>query len=375
MSLPHASNILVVDDSRTIRTVVEAILRENGVTSIALASDGLEAFNCLEKFTPDLIILDVSMPNMDGLEFCTRLRKSNHPAQDAQIIILTGLDNSDERVRALNAGVSGVLYKNTIQTSLIPTVRNFLQQAQLLKILRSGENISPAHLARAEKMLEFLLPSEELLQKIAKEQLVSIKPLYRPSEALSGDYWFVYPIDSDRVAIFVADYSGHGVTAAVNVFRLHTFMKDYARYHLSPSHILDDLNRYFYPMLPTGEYIVCFLGIVDANHRTMEYAAAGLPPAILAENGRATLLDCSGDVIGAYEDTAYRSLQSSYKEDTHLLLYTDALVEGNAQGNYLFTKDTLETAMEQNPAGIIDTIKKSHHKFDDDLTVLDVHLK
>lgn len=375
MDLLAASSILIVDDSRAIRAVVEALLREAGTHNIATAADGVEAFERIETFTPDLIILDVSMPNMDGLEFCTRLKKSSHPARDAQIIILTGLDNSDERLRALNAGVSGVLYKDAIQESLVPTVCNFLLQAQLLKVLHSGEAITPAHMEQATQMHRSLLPSAQLLQKIAKEQLIDIHYIYRPSKALGGDYWFVTSLDSDRVVLFLTDYSGHGLTAAVNLFRLHTFMTDYARYHLNPAIILSDLNSYFYSRLPIGEYITCFLGIIDTNRCTLEYAASALPPAILAEGGQATFLDCSGSVVGAYEDATYQTHNVSYQANAHLFLYSDALVEGNAQNEYLYTKDTLKNTVEQNAAALLGTIEKSGHKFDDDLTVLSVYLK
>lgn len=102
-------NVLAVDDSRTMRSMIEMTLTEAGI-STHLAEDGLDGLKVLDRVEPDAIITDVNMPNMDGFGFIDEVRKrSDH--QTTPILVLTTESAADMKSRARKAGATGWIVK------------------------------------------------------------------------------------------------------------------------------------------------------------------------------------------------------------------------------------------------------------------------
>lgn len=129
MSKARVANILVVDDDASTRTLLDLILSSGG-HEITLLNDGREALAYLKTNTPDLIVIDVSMPVLDGIEVCARVKKLRRFA-NVPVIVLTSMNDAHTRVRAIEAGASQIIYKPL-------TGKNFLQTVQVL--LGRGED-------------------------------------------------------------------------------------------------------------------------------------------------------------------------------------------------------------------------------------------
>lgn len=350
----------------------------HGAGEVVCAVNGVDAFKKLETFSPDLILLDIEMPEMDGLEFCEKLRRVEAPLRDVSVVVMTGLEKMDDRVRALHLGISGLMHKPIQEPQLLQNVHLCLQKRHLMKKLLESPLIQEADLDLAKQMQSLLLPDEAMLQDYSQRYHMGIQHLYRPSEAMGGDYWMMQPINNHIVAVCVADFSGHGVMAAINTFRLHTFLKEYAKYYASPAEVLKELNGNLHRMLPTGEYLTCFLGFIDMQRNILQYAAAAVPPAVIVQNGKFSILDCSGEPLGAYDDAVYHNHEVPFVTNSTLFLYSDALVERNGQDKILFTATSLlehigKISLNNKRTvcdGIIADIDQSGHHFDDDLTLL-----
>ncbi|MDM8522254.1 response regulator [Desulfococcaceae bacterium HSG8] len=120
MSEKH--KILIVDDDSAIRDTLEALLFQEGY-DLAFAENGSEALEKASELMPDLILLDVMMPDMDGFEVCRRLRADQHLAE-VPVVILTALDDRDSRLEGIEAGADDFLNKPTDRTDLRLRVRN-----------------------------------------------------------------------------------------------------------------------------------------------------------------------------------------------------------------------------------------------------------
>jgi CheY-like chemotaxis protein len=100
--------ILIVEDEQNIRLLVRLVLQNH--YELREAGDGLEALAILADWRPDLALVDVSMPNLDGIELCRRI-KSDPTTQDVRVILVTGLTQNRDRLRGEEAGADGYLKK------------------------------------------------------------------------------------------------------------------------------------------------------------------------------------------------------------------------------------------------------------------------
>lgn len=129
MSSTRVANILVVDDDASTRTLLELILSSGG-HEVTLLNDGREALAYLKTHTPDLIVIDVNMPVLDGIEVCARVKKLPR-FRNTPVIVLTSMNDAATRTRAFDANASEIVYKPL-------TGKNFLQTIQVL--LRGGQD-------------------------------------------------------------------------------------------------------------------------------------------------------------------------------------------------------------------------------------------
>jgi CheY-like chemotaxis protein len=116
--------VLVVDDEPTIRTLVNAILDGSGVRTLE-AADGLEALDMARRHQPDLVLLDVVMPRMDGFTVCQRMKGEKSMAR-TPVLLLTALLQESDRQRARRVGAEGIVQKPFSPAVLRATVEGIL---------------------------------------------------------------------------------------------------------------------------------------------------------------------------------------------------------------------------------------------------------
>ncbi len=328
--------ILITDDEELMRTVMRLHLEEEGYENLVFAENGLEAWNKLlavgEK--PDLAILDVEMPEMNGFELTKRIR--DHPRlKDIPIIISSARKESGFQNKAMAAGASDVLLKPLDPALLSDRVHKQLENRMLIiELTRYRKNLQ-AELGAARRMLEDLLPDKEAREAIREKYGVNLQALYQPSSELGGDWWGVSPLSETRFAIFVVDFSGHGVGPCFNVFRLHTVITtgNVVSPDKAPDEVLSELNKYLASLLPRGQYATMFYGVVDIADNSLTYSAAGSPNPLKAGAG---VLSTRGIPLGLSKTATYDRHKSSFGEGEYLFLYSDALIETpNHEGEYL----------------------------------------
>lgn len=190
-------------------------------------------------------------------------------------------------------------------------------------------------LMAARKMQMELLPSSEAVVEVETRYGVAIDTHFETSSELGGDIWGLFPIDDHRFAVYVADFSGHGVTAALNTFRLHTVIENMVHGRENPGGYLLALNRRLASLLPTGQYATMFYGVVDTSSDMLIYASAACPQPLLADGTTAdvTLADGSGLPLGVTTSATYETRMAPFPTDSLLFLYSDALIECGRETN------------------------------------------
>ncbi|HSK88094.1 MAG TPA: response regulator [Anaerolineales bacterium] len=154
------NTILIVDDDPTARETLVAML-EGESYDLQLAKDGFQALRMLAQLQPDLILLDVMMPGMDGFEVCRRIRSTPQIAE-VPIIILTALDDRDSLLKGIESGADDFLTKPADRRELMARVRTILRLNRYHTLLEQRENIRRT----AERVVA---AQEEERQRISRE--------------------------------------------------------------------------------------------------------------------------------------------------------------------------------------------------------------
>jgi twitching motility two-component system response regulator PilG len=120
--------ILVVDDSPTVRKLITTKLERSGYRVIQ-AVDGLDALEKINSTVPDLVLLDITMPNLDGYEVCKRIR-SNESTKNIPVVMISGKDGFFDKVRGRMVGSSGYITKPFGPETLMKTVESYIKNTQ-----------------------------------------------------------------------------------------------------------------------------------------------------------------------------------------------------------------------------------------------------
>ena len=322
------ARILIADDDPLCRRLVAGVLRGQNFNNLQFADGGLTALQEVRDFRPDLLLLDMQMPDLSGLEVCRRLR-ADPVFADIPILVQTATVDRKKMGELFSGGASDFLSKPVNPSELIARVVVHLERWNSLRELRDYRERISRELEAARRMQFELLPAPAILQDWATASGMRIASYNRSSSELGGDLWGTLPIDDTSFGIFLADFTGHGVNAALNTFRLHALIHEYKALHDDPAALLSMLNERLVRLLPSGQFATFMYVVVDHKAGELRSASAGAPPAILVQGigGRARLCDASGLPLGIVHAVQYRMQHHKFPKDSMLLLFSDGLSE------------------------------------------------
>lgn len=367
--------VLVVDDAEAIRRLIGAVLAAAGISSVTYAADGVEALERVGETVPDLVILDIMMPRMDGFEVCRRLR-ADPRCRRLPILVETALGSPEERTDIFRAGATDVVSKPIHGPELIARVMVHLENRLLVASLENYQDRLKAELGLARSMQEAILPAPAALADVGRRCGLTISGHFEPSSEIGGDHWGLEDLGDGRVAVYTVDFTGHGVTAALNAFRLHSLMHRARPKDDSPAAYLSALNERLAQLLPTGQFATLLYGIVDPAQHLFTYASAAAPNPVVWDGHRALPLDGSGLPAGITPTARYENRVAAFPPGAALLLYSDALLETpDRAGNCLSLEDVAGIMAEahrhpQPMDGLLAAFRQSRDQPQDDLTVV-----
>lgn len=322
------ARIMIVDDEPLSCQLLAGILRKQGFDRLLVAECGRQALERLREFQPDLVLLDMQMPDLNGLEVCERIR-AYAEFVDVPILIQTATVNPKEMGELFAAGGSDFLSKPINPAELIARVFVHLERRVLLGEMRDYRERISSELEAARRMQFEMLPSPIMQQKVAGASGLRIGSYNRSSSEIGGDLWGILPIDHRSFGIFLADFTGHGVTSALNTFRLHALIHEYKALHGEPGQLVETLNERLSKLLPTGQFATFLYVVIDHASEALRMCSAGAPP-LVVKNGlheRARLIQASGVPLGIVSGVQYQEHRCAFGADSLLILYSDGLPE------------------------------------------------
>ena len=379
---PPQKTILIVDDTPINIGVISGALKDTYKTKVATNGEKALAIASGED-KPDLILLDVMMPVMDGYEVCRRL-KANSDTQNIPVIFLTGQTGTEEETRGFTVGAVDYIHKPFSEAVVKARVHTHLM-------------LREAHEQIARRLVEINLELEMARQiqlSILPRDTPKIRGLhivarYLPMTSVAGDFYDFIVVDDKRVGILVADVSGHGLPSALIASMLQVALTAQAAHASEPERVLSGLNQAlcgkFERSFVTAAYV-----FVDMEKKLMTYAGAGHPPLLFSRKsaGKVSAVTENGLFLGMFPEATYASLQLPVQAEDRVVLYTDGIPETKSPSEQEFGTARFIKFMENNRSlavdhfadGLLDELSRWSEQprgqgQQDDITVLTIDFK
>ncbi|MBN1341105.1 MAG: SpoIIE family protein phosphatase [Phycisphaerae bacterium] len=329
----HRVRVLLVDDQAMIGEAVRRMLLSQEDIEFHYCQDPKEALSAAASIGPAVILQDLIMPDVDGLDLVLEYRKQE-TTRLAPLIVLSTKEEADTKAEAFARGANDHLVKLPDPVELIARVRYhsrgciaLLERNEAFDALAMSERALQDELARAADYVRSLLP---------KPMLEPVRTDWRfiPSISLGGDAFDYHQIDENHLAVYLLDVCGHGVgsallsVSAMNVVRSQTLPEaDFRKL----TEVLSGLNRAFPMHQQNNMFFTMWYGVYELSSRKLEYAGAGHPPALIVRRGDVARaveqLESQAPIIGAFPSQEFPSNVWTINPEDRMFVYSDGVYE------------------------------------------------
>ena len=366
-----SAKLLIIDDDEVVRASIAAYLEDSGF-SVLQATNGLQGLEVFERDRPDLVICDLRMPQVDGLELIRRINVFN---TDVPVIVVSGAGVMSDAVEALRLGAADYLIKPLEDLAVLEhSIRRALDRAFLrLENQRYRDELETAN-RELQASLHLLQEDQNAGRQVQMNMLpatpwtvdgLEFAHQIIPSLYLSGDFVDYFRVDERRVAFYLADVSGHGASSAF-VTVLLKFMTTRLLYEsrrngtlpeFKPSDVLGHINRGLINC-KLGKHVTMLGGVIDEETGTLTYSIGGhLPLPVLFSEGEARYLDGRGLPVGLFTEATYMDLQLALPASFSLTLLSDGILD-LLPGDTLKEKEVALPELVSSAGGTLDGLRK-----------------
>jgi sigma-B regulation protein RsbU (phosphoserine phosphatase) len=392
--LDKQTTILVADDDPTTLIVITKLLERSGYDVIAV-NDGLEAIESLEISPPDVIVTDMNMPNLDGIEVI-RIVKSVTEYEDIPVLILTAEDSPEILRTAFELGATDYIRKPISELELLARISAAVrlkvatdQRIQKEKELEANVVAMRKDLEAAGEVQRSMLPKTNVM--IAG---IEVAWHFHPSDDVGGDILNFFPLNNHQVAFYILDVSGHGVPSALFAVSVNSMLLQNTRRggllidhegNAKPPHeVVHELNMLFQMDMDSQKYFTVTYAVLDTENRTIQYTQAGQTPTLHCVNNACEYWHDGDLPVGMIPYTDFTTYTKELKAGSRLYLYSDGIVEAFNNNEEQFGYDRLSQSLQSQQSGTL-TESINHMVNDlehwivgnanqDDITILGIEL-
>jgi sigma-B regulation protein RsbU (phosphoserine phosphatase) len=351
--------VLLVDDAKTNLDILVEGLKSDHKLSLALT--GEMALQIATRSPPDLVLLDIVMPGMDGYEVCRRLRQLPETAE-VPIMFLSSLEEVQDKTRGFEAGANDYLTKPFEMLEVKARVRSLLK-AKAYNDAVKEQIASELRISREIQM--GMLPHD--FAGFERGYRVGFGAVLEPAREVGGDLYGVCAAGPERLVLFIGDVSGKGIPASMFMVRAISLARLLSREVAEPEVILARLNDEVATDNPSGMFVTFLCAVYQPASGKLALANAGhCRPVLLPADGapRWAVKDL-GTALGFERGLKFERTELALQEGDTLILYTDGVSEAfNAQeecyGNERLLADVAEFAGQLAPdlsAGLLQKVR------------------
>ena len=348
-------NILLVDDTPANLRLLSQILAER-CYQVRAATRGERALQTAILAPPDLILLDIRMPGMDGFEVCQAL-KENPKTRDIPVIFISALDDVGDKVRAFEVGGVDYITKPFQFEEVLARVETHLALRRLQRELEASNQKMAQELALAGEVQATFLPDK--MPQIDGWQLsVSLQP----ARETSGDFFDIFAMPDGRLGLLVADVVDKGVCAALFMALSYALFRSFAQqFPGEPERVFDAMNKHILHDTNAQQFVTAFYGILDPRSGVMTYSNAGHPPPLIIGEGYGRMvrwLANTGVPLGVLPECTWQRREVLIAPKDVLFLYTDGVIEAEENPDSPFGMARLLASAKTSLNGTAEAIKR-----------------
>ena len=368
--------ILIVDDAQANVDVLVGALRDE--YKLAVAIDGEGALRSIEKGLPDLVLLDIMMPGIDGYEVCRRLR-AKEATRELPIMFLSSLEDVKDKTRGFEVGANDYVTKPFEILEVKARVRSLLKAKAYADAVKAA---AERDLRIAREIQMGILPAD--VASRVHGTGFDVHALLEPAQQVGGDLYEVLRLGDDRLLVAVGDVSGKGIPAALFMAVTMTLLRSTAHQTAAPEEILRRVNDELLDQNPRGMFVTLQCLVFDLASKRVTCASGGHHQAALVAPGEAPRLvfPSSGRVIGLLPGDEPPAETLDMRPEQTLVLFTDGVSEAFSPDQDLFGEERLLAQLASHPGGsaretatgVLEAVRRhaAGAKQSDDITVVAV---
>jgi serine phosphatase RsbU (regulator of sigma subunit) len=373
--MKETSRILIVDDEPFNVDFLEQELEDMGFQTLS-ASNGREALEVISAESPDLVLLDIMMPEMDGFEVLARLKAENG-YQHIPVIIISAMSDMQSVVRGIELGAEDYLPKPFDEVLLQARINSALEKKRL-------RDVEQAHLKNLQRELEIghQIQSGFLPVNLPKKNGWSLDTFFRPAREVAGDFYDVFELPNGHLIIMLGDVADKGVGAALFMALYRSLL----RAALNNPMLMDDAgskliralahtNDYVCTTHEKGLFATLFACILDPLSGQLTYINAGHNPPLHLHGQAHNWIKPTGPALGMIEGMGFQAGTLTFEPGDRLFIYSDGLEDVKTSQNEFFGSQRLSETFFEPEASIhsivehLDTFMQGSPQYDD-LTLL-----
>jgi sigma-B regulation protein RsbU (phosphoserine phosphatase) len=368
------SRILIVDDVKSNVDILVEALRDEYKLGVAL--DGAAALRSVEKSPPDLVLLDIMMPGLDGYEVCQQLR-ARDSTREIPVIFLSSLEDVKNKAHGFEVGGNDYLTKPFEVLEIKARVRSLLKAKAYADAVREA---MARDLRIAREIQMGILPANPAA--VTRGTGLDVHAVIEPAREVGGDLYEVLRRSDRRIVIALGDVSGKGIPAALFMAVAVTVLRTLARQFAEPDEILRRLNDELVEQNPRGMFVTLQCLVFDLEQRRVSAAGAGHHQLAVVAPGRPPRLACpsSGRPVGLMPSNPIERETLSLTPGDTFVLFSDGVSEAMNSEEDFYGEERLLAVLAASPgATAAETVTRvladvraftAGAKQSDDITVL-----
>jgi phosphoserine phosphatase RsbU/P len=375
-------SILIVDDNEANLFVIEKLLNRAGYADHLSFTSANDLFAYLESDNPyimaeqvDVILMDIMMPEIDGIEACRRLQEMPH-LKDIPVVFVTALEDTSKVVEALDAGGTDYLMKPIKKTELLARLRVALR----LKYEKDWHKKQEEKITN-ELELSMQVQTSLLSDTVYKDDLL-VKASYLPAFKLAGDLYYWRQIDEHKYAAIQLDMMGHGISSSLVCMFISSVLRDAIRSNPDPEYVINELNKWMTSLNHHNQkipyYFTAIYLTIDTAERKIEYINAGHPTGHAMIDGKELAeLKSNTCAVGFFPEIHTDKKTIHYTSSIQMLICTDGVHEAidkyeQAGTEYLkqLVTSPLQCTKETEPLDLVLTPEQKESGTDDMCIIL-----